>query len=267
MTSHQVTVSHIIAAIESHAPLNLQESWDNSGLQVGHMHDVVNGVMVTVDVTPERIDEAVESGVNMIVSHHPLIFKGLKSLTGENRTQQAVEKAILNHVAVYSAHTSLDNATDGLSAAFARRLGARIIRPLIPSGPDADTGSGVLCELPGKMTATTLAEALHVAFGVASVRHSDTSLYSHPIRRVAICTGAGGSFIENAVSNRADAYITGEIRYHDFVDFADKIFLIECGHFETEEIAKDVLYDFITAACPSVRVIKSQKEKNPVTYI
>lgn len=267
MSTPKVTVRQVIDAVERHAPLNLQESWDNSGLQVGHSDTAVSGVLVTVDVTPERIDEAVAAGANMIVSHHPLIFKGLKSITGQTRTQQAVEKAIRNDISVYSAHTSLDNAADGLSVAFARHIGASVVEPLVPSSPGAATGCGVICELPEAMSPNILCEAVRRAFGISSVRHSEAALRPETIRRIAVCTGAGGSLIDEAVRHHADAYITGEIRYHDFIDFADKIFLIECGHFETEEIAKDVLTAFITEAFPYLSVLKSKNEKNPVIYI
>ena len=116
---------NIISAIEEFAPPSLQESWDNTGLQVGSRRADCSGVLLCVDVTPAVVREAVGRGCNLIVSHHPLIFKGLKHITGNTPVEEAVALAIKNDITVYSSHTAADSAVGGVSYEMARRLGAR----------------------------------------------------------------------------------------------------------------------------------------------
>lgn len=262
-----IKVADVIGALEAFAPLSLQETWDNTGLQVGHRDAPVSGVLTVVDVTPERVDEAVAAGVNMIVSHHPLIFKGLRSLTDDNQVQRAVEKALKNDIAVYSSHTALDNAENGVSYEMAARLGARVVAPLVPLAPAATTGCGVVAQLPRAVTPRQFIDTVKEVFGNTTVRCTDPALCRHEVSRIALCGGAGGGFIDNAVAAGADAYVTGDIRYHDFVDNAARILLVDCGHFETEALTRDIFARVLKAAFPDLRIEKSKQENNQVKYI
>lgn len=261
-------VSDIINAVEALAPAGLQESWDNTGLQVGCRDAEVSGVLCVLDVTPERVDEALANGCNMIVSHHPLIFKGLKSITGDNEVQRAVAKAIRAGVAVYSNHTAADNAVGGISALMAERLGAEVVRPLVPTAPEATTGTGVVAAFAEPLTALELIERVKAAFGCPKLRTTDP--YRAPghdaISRIALCGGSGGSFINDAVSAGAQAYVTGDIRYHDFVDNAGRILLIDSGHFETEADSRRLFAGLINKYVPDVPVTVSDTETNSVKY-
>lgn len=257
-------VSDIIRTIEEYAPAQLQESWDNTGLQIGHRNMDVTGVLAVLDVTPARIDEAVANGLNMIVSHHPLIFKGIKSVTDDNQVQRSVEMAIRNNIAVYSSHTAMDNAVNGVSALMAERLDADVIAPLVPSSPDAQTGTGVIARLRNPLTENELIIRAKDAFGTKTVRCNRAS---RPVRTVALCGGSGGSFILDAIRANADAYITGDIRYHDFVDNPSDIVLIDCGHYETEVLTRNLFKKIINSRYPDLRVLVSPNEKNPVSYI
>lgn len=263
----EIQVKDIINAVESVAPPVLQESWDNTGLQVGHPSDPVTGVMTVVDVRPEYIGEAARRGLNMVVSHHPLIFKGLKSLTGATPVQQAVELAIRLGIAVYSSHTALDNTEGGVSHAMARRLGMKVESVLSPLTPAGNAGSGVVAAADRALSPAELAALAKKAFGCATVRCSDPQVAPSRISRVAMCGGAGGSFIDDALKVGADAYITGDLRYHDFVDYAGRIFLVDCGHFETEELTRDLFASIITSQFPELPVHKSEYEHNPVKYL
>ena len=118
-----VKIQEVIAALERFAPLPLQESYDNAGLQVGLTGAEVSGVLLCLDVTEEVIREAVDLGCNLVVSHHPLLFRGLKTVSDANYVQRCVRLAVLNDVAIYSAHTNLDNAEDGVNYKMAERLG------------------------------------------------------------------------------------------------------------------------------------------------
>lgn len=261
-------VSDIIAAIEAFAPASLQEKWDNTGLQTGHRDATVEGVLTCVDVTPERIVEALRRNANMIVSHHPLLFKGLKSITGENDTQLSVEMAVRNSIAVYSCHTSLDSTRGGVSHLIATRLGLTPARPLAPSGPGADTGLGAVCSpLTFSIDPRRFAESVKTTLGLDVIACSDPLKCPQEISTVAVCGGSGGEFIPQAIEAGAQAYITAEIRYHDFIDYARDILLLDCGHFETEVMTRNLLADIIRSRFPSLPVAESTNEKNPVTYI
>src|SRR3954470_2763738 len=121
----QMLVKDIITAIETEAPLVYQESYDNCGLQVGNPDDEVTGVLITLDVTEAIVDEAMTRGCNMIVSHHPVLFSGLKSITGRNYVERVVKKAIKHDISIYSAHTNLDNMYAGVNAMIAEKLGLK----------------------------------------------------------------------------------------------------------------------------------------------
>ena len=125
-------VSDIIRTIEAVAPLAWQESYDNAGLQVGERSQEVAGILVCIDVTEAVVDEAIALGYNLIVSHHPLLFKGLKSITGSSYIERIVLKAIRHHIAIYAAHTNLDNAPGGVSFRMAQKLGLSSVRVLDP---------------------------------------------------------------------------------------------------------------------------------------
>ena len=141
----------IINIIESVAPLSYQETWDNSGLQVGDRNAEVNRALLTVDVTESVVDEAISLGCDLIVSHHPLLFRGLKQLTGSTPQERCVEKAIRHGIAIYSAHTSMDSYLHGVSGRMAEKLGIANYRVLIPSAKDEEVGLGVIGDLTESM--------------------------------------------------------------------------------------------------------------------
>lgn len=260
-----ITVSDITTAIAQVAPLSLQESWDNSGLQVGSRDATCTGVLLCVDPTEAIVEEAVRRGCNLVVSHHPLLFCGLKHICGDSQVERTVAAAIRNGVAVYSSHTALDSARGGVSAEMARRLGAMVIGPLSPSAPGADTGLGVVAELPEEMRSTEFVELVKRAFGDHPFRCTAPSV--QPIRRIALCGGAGGEFIPAAIAAGAQAYITADVRYHDFVDYRTDIFILDIGHFESEACAKDIFYHIIKEKYPTFAVYDSEIEKNPINYL
>ncbi|MBR5063337.1 MAG: Nif3-like dinuclear metal center hexameric protein, partial [Bacteroidales bacterium] len=130
-----MTVGEITRALEAFAPLDIQESWDNSGLLIGSPQDPVHGVLVGFDCTPELIEEAVEKGCDMVVTHHPLIFKGIRRINSGDPVGAAVMKAVQKGVAVYAAHTTADKVIGGVSGAMARRLDLKDVEFLEP-GPE-----------------------------------------------------------------------------------------------------------------------------------
>lgn len=259
-------VGDIVDAIEAVAPPSLQEGWDNTGLLVGTRDAECRGVMVCVDVTPAIIDEALAAGCNMVVSHHPLIFKGLKRLNGANRVERSVIKAIENGVAVYCCHTSIDNASvDGVSRVMARKLGVADCEVLSPREADGSTGLGVIGSFATPVSPVGLVELVKRSFGSPVARCS--ALPRGMIGRVAMCGGSGSEFLAYAVAAGASAYITSDTRYHDFVDYGEKIFIVDIGHFESEECTKEIFYQIIKEKFPNFAVCYSVIETNPISYL
>ena len=259
-----ITCGEIIDALARVAPLSLQESWDNSGLQVGDISQPCTGVMLALDPTPEVVSEAVAQGCNMVLTHHPLLFRGLKCLAGATRVEQAVIAAVRAGVVVCSWHTALDSAPAGVSYEMARRLGATVYAPLSPS-PTGNGGLGVIARLPAPMSADAFVAKVKSAFGSHPYRCS--AVPDGVISRIAICGGSGGEFIANAINARVQAFITADVRYHDFVDHGNDIFIVDIGHFESENCAKDIFYHVITEKFPNFAVCYSELEINPINYL
>lgn len=260
----KVHISDIIRAIEKVAPLSLQESWDNSGLQVGSPNAWITGVLTTVDVTPEVVDEAVRLGANLIVSHHPLLFHGLKSITGETRNQKALIAAIKNNITVYSCHTPLDKAEDGLSWQLAKYLGFEPFLPLVPAEPGTKTGLGVICKGDQETPVNFFIDLIKKKF--PHMRHSSLEIGPWEIGFIAVCTGSGSSLIPDVLRANCQMFITGDLRHHDFVDYSDQLILVDCGHYETEVFAKYCLRDIILRALPRLTVHVSHKDKTSIEY-
>lgn len=264
-----VTVRDVAEAIEAFAPLSCQEKWDNTGLQVGRPDERCTGVLVCVDVTPGVIAEAVERHCNMVVSHHPLLFHGLKSITGATPVEQAVMEAIRHGVAVYSSHTATDSVRGGVSHEMARRMGVSedaVLEPAMGCG-DPAVGLGIVGTLAEPHTPQMLAERVKEVFSSPVARCSDPDLAPAAITRMAMCGGAGGSLIAAAVEAGAQAYLTSDLRYHDFTDWSSRIFLIDIGHYESEACTRDILSHVIARALPVLHVEVSQSQHNPIFYI
>lgn len=266
-----MTVSTIIAALEEFAPLSLQESWDNSGLQIGLADGddgECTGVMLCLDVTTAVIAEAREHGCNLVVSHHPLIFKGLKHIAGRTIQERAAADAIRAGIAVYSSHTALDSAEGGVSCAMAEKIGARVLRPLAPTPGSPEQGLGVVAEFDTRLTMQILVERLHKAFDIASVKASRGYRPDAEVRTIALCGGSGGEFIADAKAAGAQAYVTADIRYHDFADLQESpLAVFDIGHFESERCAEDIIHNVINNKFPNFKVLRSVHEKCPVLYL
>ncbi|MCM1163622.1 MAG: Nif3-like dinuclear metal center hexameric protein [Muribaculaceae bacterium] len=257
------TLTDIAAAIEEYAPLSGQESWDNSGWQlVPRGKDIsCTGVMLCLDVTPDVVSEAHSAGCNLIVSHHPLIFKGVRSIAdGASQQQDAIISAIGQGISVYSSHTALDCAPGGPSAWLAQNLDFDIT---IDSPLDPDTGLGIVGSLAIPCSPDELITAVLNLYG-GGIR--TTAGRTTSIRRIAICSGSGGEFIPRAIAIGADAYITSDIRYHDFLDHGKSIILVDTGHFESEICTKSIFSRIISEKFPNFAVRMCQCEHAPVAY-
>ena len=255
-------VKEIVSAIEEFAPLSIQEGWDNSGLCVGSPEDEVTSVLLALDCTPELVDEAVACGADMIVTHHPLIFKGLKKISVEDQVGEAVVKAIRAGISIYAAHTSADKVLAGVSGAMAARLGLKNVRILDEDGEG--TGLGTIGDLAVPMTAEEAVDFVKERFSLKAMRTSRP--VEGMVSRVAMCGGSGGSLIGAAKAAGADLYISGDISYHNF--FTEKDFMImDIGHYESEIEIVDILFSLIKKKFPTFAVrITQNVNSNPIYY-
>lgn len=258
-------VKDIARAIEEFAPLRLQEDYDNAGLQVGDPDMEVTSVLICLDVTEDILQEAVRRDCNLIVSHHPLIFRGLKSLTGKDATQRIVAEAIRRNVAIYSAHTNLDSAFEGVSYEIAHCLGMQNVAPLEPNPADPSTGLGAV----GDIKPTPCLEFLRKVkelFNVKELRYSRQSK-GLVVRRIALCGGAGASMIRKAMDAGADVYVTGDLKYHDFTSYGAEILLADIGHYESELCTAKIFSRILNEKFPGFPICFSEMEKNPIKIL
>ena len=364
-----MTVKSICELIEEVAPLALQESYDNAGLLIGDSQMEVTSVLVCIDITEEVIEEAIQKKCNLIISHHPLIFNGLKRLTGQNEVQRCVAIAIKSNIAIYAAHTNLDNVLQGVNGKIAEKIGLKNIQILQPkqnallklityvpklhsfrvrealfeagagqignydecsfniegtgtfranekakpfvgnidelhSEPETrvevilpdymkykvleallkthpyeepaydfislknawnQVGAGVVGELEVAEDELIFLNRIKSIFSIPAIRY--TNLLDKKIKRVALCGGSGSSLLSDAISAKADVYISGDFKYHEFFDAQNRILIADIGHFESEQFTKDIFYEIITKKMPTFAVQISDSKTNPINYL
>ena len=255
-------VKDIIKVIEDFAPLSIQEGWDNSGLCVGSPEDEVTSVLLALDCTPALVDEAVACGADMIITHHPLIFSGLKKISPDNMVGEAVIKAIRAGISIYAAHTNADKVLAGVSGAMAAKLGLENVRILEDEG--TGSGLGAVGDLPEPMTAEHAVALVKERFALKCMKASKP--ISGMISRVAMCGGSGGSLIGAAQKAGAQLYISGDISYHNF--FTPESFMImDIGHYESEIEIVDILFSLLKKNFPTFAVRITQNiNSNPIYY-
>ena len=249
----------IINSIESVAPRSAQEQWDNSGMQVGDTGREIHSVLLTTDVTTDVVNEAVVSGCDLIVSHHPLLFHGLKQVCGQTPQARIVEMAIKHDIAIYSAHTSLDSVMGGINTRLADKLGLTDYRLLV-KGASGETGLGVIGRLPEPMTYTSFVARVHRVLECTYVRYTRPA--KETVQTVALCGGSGAEFIGDAVAQGADVYITADCKYHEFQDAEGQIGLIDIDHWISERHAREIFRDIIEPL--GMKCIISKTDKTPI---
>jgi len=363
-----IRLKEITSTLERLAPLSFQESYDNAGLQVGDPEMEVTGVLITLDVTEAVLQEAEKLGFNLVVSHHPVIFGGLKSLTGKSMTERIVESAVRKEIAVYSAHTNADAVMGGVNTAMANRLGlvsqrilspmegtlkklvvfvphaqaeqvrsamfeagagvigaydicsynlegtgtfrgsegsdpfvgtpgelhqepetrvetivpahlaGKVVRKMIAAHPYEEVaydlyplentyeqaGMGMVGELEHPMDEEIFMGFVKDRFGVRVIRHS--ALLGKEVRKVALCGGAGSFLLGKAKASGADAFITGDFKYHQFFDAEGKIVVMDIGHYESEQFTRELFYDLLTKKFPKFAIRLSEIATNPIKY-
>ena len=259
-------IKEVLSALERFAPLPLQESWDNAGLQVGLTETEVSGALLCLDVNEKIVDEAIQKGCNLVVSHHPLLFRGLKTISDLTDVQRTVMKAVQKGVCVISMHTNMDNAKGGVNYKMAEKLGLRDVQFLAPKMVDGvESGSGVVGELPEAQASDDFVLAVKKAFGVECAMCNE--LLRRPVRKVALCGGAGDFLLDDALKAGADAFITGEMHYHQYFGYEQQIQICVIGHYQSEQYTAEIFRDIIEKECPGVRTCIAETCTNPILYL
>ena len=259
-------IKEVLSALERFAPLPLQESWDNAGLQVGLTETEVSGALLCLDVNEKIVDEAIQKGCNLVVSHHPLLFRGLKTISDLTDVQRTVMKAVRKGVCVISMHTNMDNAKGGVNYKMAEKLGLRDVQFLAPKMVDGvESGSGVIGELSEAQASDDFVLAVKKAFGVECAMCNE--LLRRPVRKVALCGGAGDFLLDEALKAGADAFITGEMHYHQYFGYEQQIQICVIGHYQSEQYTAEIFRDIIEKECPGVKTYIAETCTNPILYL
>lgn len=362
-------VKNIIPILEELAPLGYAEDFDNVGLLVGTMDQEVSGILVCHDALENVVEEAIAQNCNFIVCFHPILFSGLKKITGKNYVERAVIKAIKNDIAIYAIHTALDNHQEGVNKIFCTTLGLEQTRILIPkeqyiqklvtyvpmqytekvrqalfaAGAGAignydhcsfisegkgsfrgnehsnpvigqagveeiveehkvevtyekhlqgkvlsalfqahpyeevayelynlanklqNVGMGMIGELKEPMDEIAFLKMVKEKTGTGGIRHS--ALLNKPIQKVAVLGGSGSFAIKAALQQKADAFITADLKYHQFYEAENQLVLADISHFESERYTKNYIVEFLSKKMPNFAVILSTVNTNPVNYL
>ncbi len=262
-------VKDVVRTLERFAPLPLQESYDNAGLQIGLTEEQdVSGVLLCLDVTEDILYEAIETGCNMVVSHHPLYFRPIRQIASDSMVGRCTQIAISQNIAVYSAHTNLDNVEGGVNFEIADRLGLQNVYFLKPMDRD-DGGSGAIGELPETMKFEDFIKLLANTFKVEALMHNDCHCNWYPlygIKKVAVCGGAGDFLLEEAIKQGAQAFITGEMGYHRYFGHEKDLLIAVLGHYQSEQFTIDLLEHILHYSMPTLRVLKTEGTTNPIFY-
>lgn len=263
------TVQQIYQYLNEKAPFALQESWDNSGLNVGDPSREVNRILLALDITDQVIAEAAEQNADLIVSHHPLIFNAVKQITlrPEDLTGKKVWALAQNGISAICCHTNLDAVEGGVNTVLARSLGLRELEQLEQSGIDSEGrpyGIGRIGTLPDAMTLDAFLPVVQKALKPHGLRYVDGG---KPVSRVAVGGGACGSMLMDAWKAGCDTFVTSDLKYNQFLDAKELgLNLIDAGHFPTENIVIPVLEKWLNEGFPEVSVSVSQTHSEVFDY-
>lgn len=266
-----VKIKEVIDALEKFAPLPLQESYDNAGLQVGLTEVEVSGALLCLDVTEKVLDEAIKLDCNLIVAHHPLIFNKLSQISDKDYVQRIIIKAIKNDVVIVAMHTNIDAAAGGVNFKIAEKMGLQNVRFLgdtqsvQTSSGEVVGGLGVIGEFAEPLAADDFVLLLKQKFNVECVQANQ--LLRRPIKQVALCGGAGAFLLKTALNEGADAFVTGEMHYHDFFGYEQQIQICSIGHYQSEQFTTEVFKSIIEKQCKGVVCHITQINTNPIMYI
>lgn len=265
-----IRLQEVISFLREFAPLDLAEDWDNVGLLIGDPADEIRSVLTCLTLTPNVADEAIARGVQLIVTHHPVLFRPAQRLTAETSEGRMLLSLIRAGISVYSPHTSYDSAADGINAQLARLLELQDVQPLRPNaalaGESSPIGSGRFGTLPHTTSLRDLIERIKPALGISTLQFVGN--LEHPITKLGIACGAAAEFLHDAAQHGCEALLTGEARFHSCLEAeAANIALILPGHFATERPAMEQLANVLHSRFAELVVQASQSEYDPVKFL
>ena len=269
--------------------MSYQEAWDNSGLQVGNPSADIRAALLTTDVTESVVSEAISLGCNLIISHHPLLFRGVKHICGNTPQERCIIQAIRHDIAIYSAHTSMDAYIHGVSGRMAEQLGIKAYRILSPaeytgdagvspavgdtqwsnskwSNSQIERGLGVIGNLPAPMPFHDFLSMVKTRFQAPYLRY--TRALTPEVQTIALCGGAGAEFAEEAIAQGADVFITADVKYHEMQAADGRIALVDMDHWVSEHFTRNIFQDplqpHLPADCPTYI---SAADQSPVNLL
>lgn len=223
----------IVEMLERLAPKRLAEEWDNPGLLVGSFQQEVNKVYVCLDVSLPGVEEAIKQGTELIVAHHPMIFKGIRHVRTDLYDGRLLQLLLSHNIAVYAVHTNLDIAKGGVNDVLAAALGLEGLEGFVPVEGEPDAAMGRVGRLPAKKSLEEFVRQVKEALQVEQLRVVRGN--NRPVEKIALCSGSGADFIGRAAFAGADVYLTGDVKYHDAQRAVQHgINVIDAGHFATE---------------------------------
>ena len=272
------TAREVAEIIELWAPLSIQESWDNAGFCTGLPQTQVKGVLLCLDVTHDVIEEALALGTNMIISHHPLIFHGLKQLCGQDEVAKMIIKALKHDLVIYSSHTNADKVEVGVSGLMAKMLDLQDVKILNPdshhtpvtsnvtsvSAVATPVGLGMVGNLPSPQETHSFLQTVKQIFKIPCLRVSPLTVQT--IRRVAVCGGSGSSLIGQARERGADIYLSGDFSYHHFFPTSGEMMIADVGHYESEIGIVYQLAHLLSKKNLTFAVSITKHNTNPIHY-
>lgn len=260
-------VASLINILNQWAPFDTQMEYDNAGLLIGDEDATITGILSCLDVTNEVIDEAIEIGANVIVAHHPLLFKKLDAIRFEREEGRLIQKLIkhdIHHVAV---HTNLDAAQDGVSFLLAKQLGLTNLA-ILAAHDKAEAkyqrpiGFGMIGDLPEEMTQNHFLTDVAKKLSTKAIRYSGK--HSKKIKRVAVCGGTAVSLLPKALANQVDAFVTADIKYHEYFHHEADFLLVDAGHYETEQAIIVGIRNYLVERYPDISINATTICTNPM---
>lgn len=258
-------VKDVIKCMENFAPEYLKEDFDNVGLMVGDKESEISKILIALDCTLDVINEAKNINADMIITHHPLLFRKPKTITTDTLLGKKIIDLIKNDISLYSSHTNLDSVQDGLNHTIAKMLGFEESKILVKSNKSDLAGLGRVCSLDNIITIDELVQLLKTKLNINNIRVVEGKL---AINKIAIINGSGQDFIEKAINEGAQCIITGDTTYHYVSDYKELgITVIDIGHFSSEWIVFKETMGRIIEDIPDIEFIFSNSCEEPYRYL
>lgn len=260
-------VAELLEALNKWAPFSTQLSYDNSGLLVGEQDASFSKILVALDITDEVVDEAIGKGADLILTHHPLIFKKLASIDTSTQQGRVIKKLLVHDIQYIAAHTNIDAAMHGVSFKLGEVLGLESLQIMDQDMAATEKygkpiGFGVVGELAKPMTKSDFLDHLCVSLATKAIRYSGSR--TQRIRRIAVCGGTAVSMLPAALKQGVDAYVTADIKYHEYFHDQNDFLLVDVGHYESEQMINEGFIEYLRPLFPQAAWLQTRTHTNPM---